>query len=667
MKHCRIISILFLIFCVGSALAQDNSTIDSLKQLLKKDHPDSLKISHLIKLGRLYYDLNPKQGLDYVLLADSLAGQSGVLSLRAKIIPLIANLYMAQGEYQKALEYDIKALQWSEYQNDDRGIAFAYNNLGTDYMEMDNYGKAYEYFNRSLEKSTEIEDSLLIAVGLHNIGTVFKVQKNYDQALQYINDSRAISKSIDDIEGEAYSLQELGEIAALMGNLDIAINYLWKSLSISEENDFAQLLPFTQVEIANLYVKMGDLKKALEHCQKGLLLHENWGNKAGMAEALLVLGKIYQAHGQDQKADSVLQKGLPLAIASDTKEEEAKIYYELYELALQDEDYQQALHYFESFHITEDSILNMAQNTAINKLHAQYEFEEKDREIASQMNKIHREEFLRNVLVVILALFGFLIINLYRSGKKRKKIHEQLLAHQAAIEKQSSELEEVNRLKDKFFSIISHDLRSPINSLHSMMDLLESEHLSQKELTGLLPRIKRRISHAKSLLDNLLEWALLQMNKINVKKEIIVLRDLVEQNIGMLKDFNDKSIEIKNEIDISYKVMADPNMIDLIFRNLISNALKFSNEGGEIKIEAEKEKGFLTVAILDNGIGLDSDSIEKLFNNRTHYSRRGTANEKGTGLGLKLCKEFVEKNGGEIWAEINKGGGSTFKFTLPSA
>ncbi|HYX06527.1 MAG TPA: HAMP domain-containing sensor histidine kinase [Bacteroidales bacterium] len=232
----------------------------------------------------------------------------------------------------------------------------------------------------------------------------------------------------------------------------------------------------------------------------------------------------------------------------------------------------------------------------------------------------------------------------------------------------TSKLKELNATKDKFFSIIAHDLRNPFNSLLGFSGLLHQHaaEYSEKEIVEFSGIINKSAEKGFQLLQNLLEWSRAQTGTIAYNPEktplITVLHDcdsIVEQ------DALNKEVKISYQIDPKLEVMADQNMLRTIMRNLLTNAVKFSYPGGEVKVKSSLEDGYLLISVQDNGTGISKDDIGKLFRIDEKYTSKGTANEEGSGLGLVLCKEFVEKHGGKIWVESDKGKGSNFTFELP--
>lgn len=238
----------------------------------------------------------------------------------------------------------------------------------------------------------------------------------------------------------------------------------------------------------------------------------------------------------------------------------------------------------------------------------------------------------------------------------------------ARREQYNRELEKLNKDKDKFFSIIAHDLRSPFSSILGFSELLKSngKNLTGEEVIEYSTFIHRSASQTLRLLENLLQWARLEQGNIPFNPTEIRFDELIGEIISMSGDHHiKKNIELRQEIPEHLIVRADEEMLKTIMRNLISNAVKFTHTGGRVEIKAEATAGEIQVSVIDNGIGMSEDTINQLFVEGGHISTTGTGNEKGAGLGLILCKEFVEKHGGKIWIESEEGKGCKFKFTLP--
>jgi len=235
------------------------------------------------------------------------------------------------------------------------------------------------------------------------------------------------------------------------------------------------------------------------------------------------------------------------------------------------------------------------------------------------------------------------------------------------LKAQANELEQLNQLKTRIFSIISHDFRSPLASLQGLLSILESRMISEEEFRAILPSISKHVSDTLTLLENLLFWSKSQLQGEVINISNFQLKEMVQSQIQLLdKKARDKGISILNQLSENILVKADYEMISLVIRNIVSNAIKFSNSKDQITISAESNQKETIVCISDTGVGMDKDTMETIFELNVQ-SKQGTQQEKGTGLGLKLCKDFIEKNNGRIWVESNPGDGSKFYFTLINA
>ena len=260
------------------------------------------------------------------------------------------------------------------------------------------------------------------------------------------------------------------------------------------------------------------------------------------------------------------------------------------------------------------------------------------------------------------------ILFVERDITERKLAEEKLKKYRNHLEKSEHELKQLNNAKDKLLSIIGHDLKNPFQIIGSLAEMLKEDfvELSEKEKRKYIDIICSSAKSAHRLLENLLNWAQSQTGGINFIAEPLQLKKIVNDSIDVLiAQAKNKNIELLIEINEVTTVMADTNMLDTILRNLISNAIKFTNHGGSVKVSADDTGEMVLVKVADNGIGLSNVDLEKLFRIDVKNNDIGDSLEKGTGLGLILCKEFVEKHNGKIWAESEVGKGSTFLFTLP--
>jgi len=251
----------------------------------------------------------------------------------------------------------------------------------------------------------------------------------------------------------------------------------------------------------------------------------------------------------------------------------------------------------------------------------------------------------------------------------RVNTHLTIRKQQQQLQQQTEQLKALNAEKDKFLSMIAHDLRSPFSTLHLLIGIAAEniEGSGQDELENIVRLLKKSSENLYTLLENLLAWSRIQRGVMKYHPQHLDIRKVIGQNITLVKPHAEqKQITIEAAIEEETPVYADYNMIDAVIRNLISNALKFTYPGGSVTISTQQNGKFVTVSVSDTGIGIDEEHMANLFRVDAKYRRRGTAREQGTGLGLILCKEFIEKHDGKIQVESEVGKGSTFSFTLPS-
>jgi two-component system sensor histidine kinase/response regulator len=249
-----------------------------------------------------------------------------------------------------------------------------------------------------------------------------------------------------------------------------------------------------------------------------------------------------------------------------------------------------------------------------------------------------------------------------------RKLQQQLEAQNALLAKQVEQLKELNASKDKFISMISHDLQSPFSSLRGLIQFTADNlgKYNKNELENMMDLLGNSTDNLYALIENLLTWSRIQRGVLDHLPQNIDIQDIVAQNTNLLTPTADqKQITLKNLIAAKTLVYADANMVNAILRNLLSNAIKFTKPGGTVTVSARDDGGYIEIAVADTGIGIGPEHLSKLFRIDVRYKRLGTTREKGTGFGLILCKEFIERHGGKIWIESEVDRGTTVKFTVP--
>src|SRR5450432_2664515 len=283
--------------------------------------------------------------------------------------------------------------------------------------------------------------------------------------------------------------------------------------------------------------------------------------------------------------------------------------------------------------------------------------------------------YLFNQITAILFIFYALFLikkenNIYQFGilatnKALQEINEKIEKQKAEIEQKAIELSELNSLKNKLFSVISHDLKTPMYALRNLFRSMQQMDVSGREIKAMIPDVVTDLNYTTGLMENLLHWVKSQMNSSSFSPGELNMDDIINEAINVHQlQATTKKIFIIREMDESLSVFADRDMVTLVLRNLLSNAIKFTPEKGKIIIRVNNETPFCRVSVIDNGIGMDQEGLARIQDN-SYYSTNGTAKESGTGLGLMLCRDFLSKNGGTLMIESEPGHGSVFSFTLP--
>lgn len=574
-----------------------------------------------------------------------------------------------------AVKYGSEAKNLAEKLDYQKGLGLALENLGWIYYRRGVYSSAYDLSQRALKIQAERGDSVAIARCLNNVGAISYEKGEYDEAIQHFKNGYLLAEGGDDAETVVRSINNVAFAFLSLHNTDSAIHYANMALDKSGFYRQGYLPAFSFRILGDIAIETGDLSAAHKYYMECMRISEETNNYFIQASTLHRIGKLYFKQGNFNRALEVLNQNVKLAKQNGYADELERTYKLISDINTARNNIGQAFEYLKKHLALHDSLISQRNNEQMALLSTQFETELKQSqiELLTKNSKIKEEELKSqkawNSFYIGCIVLGLVIaIILYYSYQRIKKVNAQLEEKTNEVGEQASQLSNINKTKDKLLSIISHDIRSPLSSLRGMLHIAQSGNATRDEFAQLTAKIGTQLDSVYEDLGNLLQWTQTQLQGLKVNSETFDLKNLASEATQLFDSAaKTKKIQIKNEILETVHVVADVNHVRLIFRNFISNAIKFSSESGEIIIRQERNGAFSKISICDKGIGISEEEISKLFNASTHISKTGTANEKGMGVGLLLTKEFIEKNGGSVFVESELGKGSCFTFTLPAA
>lgn len=565
---------------------------------------------------------------------------------------------------------------------------------------------ALDLFNEAIQVSRLAENYKSAGSSYSMMGTIFRLNGMYDRAIEYIIKSKLNYERAGFAEGDAWAAYLLGRIYADLKLPEKALEYFSESLekyqemAVKDGNSNGIAICFEQIGLLNL--ETGNLEAARNTINKVLEIHKQSGSEYGLSNAYMYLGKIEYYFQYYEKAEnylsealaikektddkltlpgiyefiglsrvgrgninegiSTIEHGLDLALSNNQIKLQLEIYSNLEKVYLDLNDFEKVIFYQRMQIETQELILSGAANIKIDQLQAIYELDEKNNQIASleKQNEINSLKIKQQKTYQVLMIAGFLFVLL---------ISAVIFSLYRKLRINNQELNKINTTKDRLFSVIAHDLKGSIGSSLELSRIVADndetiEKLDQRKYSQL---IFQSLNSSYNLLINLLEWALSQFQKIEFNPKDLILKGVVNDvRNQMFTLIQAKNIDIEIHAEDTQKVFADEGMLKTVLRNLLSNAKKFSSPGGKVILSAKERNSSVEISIKDFGVGIDSEVIPRLFELGSNNTTSGTLGENGTGLGLILVKEFVEKHGGKVWVESEAGSGSTFTFTLPN-
>ncbi len=646
--------------------------LDSFKTALKYFKISAEKFNEFkdtIKLIDVYYSL----GNTYYFLADYDSAQycfqqsyDYATNIRdtvsmAKSIKQVGKMQWVKGDLAESLRSYNTALPLARAFNNTALICVLYNNIGIIYYGVGDYGKALEYYYEALSLRDTLNDIKGKSLTLNNIGMVFSEWGKHEEAFKYYSHAASLSDSVSYLGGKAYSYYNIGSHYLNSMNLDsAAVNFKRALATYLQDNNDIIGMYICYAKLGKIYHEKNELDTALLYYTQALEVAEQMKGRDDRAGANYYLGNLYLTKGDIKKALEYALESARILQKTDYKKMKQLNYGLLSDIYRIKKKYKKALEYNILSNQYKDSIFNEEKIRQITKMEVLYRIEQKDKENEFLKKEQERQKAklaadrltirLQNILVGVVSLLLILLVGFtYVFYKEKLK------------------LKEANNTKNKLFSIISHDLRGPLGNFKGLIDLLllDFANNDREKMNSLLKMMQKTAGLNYDLLENLLSWSRTESQRLDFQPEKINLYPIVN-SIFEHYDYNalTKSVKLINKIDEQLCIYADEYMINTILRNLISNALKFTNTNGKIIVSSKTKDNFIEITVEDNGIGMSPEIAEKIFVKEKFFTTRGTAKEKGTGLGLKLCKEFVKIHNGEIVVNSKLNKGTKISFTI---
>ena len=653
-----LIRFLILFLLAGNSVFCQKSLIDSLETRLAASEGKE-KVDLLNRLSDLYFYNDTKKATEYahngIALAQSIDYKKGL----AEGYGCLGFSYTGT-DLPKAKENTEKALEIRRQINDREGISKSLNVLGVINYFSGNYLLSIEYHLRSIELKESIGNELLLATSYNNIALVYMGIEDYDKALEYMFKALEIHLSRNNLRSVGLLKTNIGQIYARKGQYEKAEEYFNSGLEINKNSGTKMAMANSYNGLANLYVTLKEYETAREYYNSALVLFMELDVNNGIADSENGIANILKIEGDFNASISHAENALRNAETANASENIFKATNTLYYCYQKKGNYKKAFEYLLINRSVQDSLKNSEKLKKISKIELDLKFEKMRLEKEGELN---RQKAFNVYLVLILISASVILLLLIRSSRNKKLVNIKL-------NELNSELNKANSVKDRFFSIIAHDLRSPFLGFIGLTEIIVEDinKFSRAELSEMIKGLHVNAKNLFKLLSNLLEWAQVQQGKVSFNPEPILLAEIIIQNMNLLSERGaQKGIEITSGVPENQIVLADESMLNAILRNLLSNALKFTKQGGKIKIDSREIKDrMIEISVSDNGIGMSPSLCSRLFKPEEKVGRAGTEGESSTGIGLLLCKEFVEMHGGQIRVKSEEGKGATFYFTVPA-
>jgi len=695
---------------------------EALELSLKLDSRSSIASSNQL-IGKAYYRLKiydkaeQNQKISFQIFKS--------LNDSAKMAALYDNLgdtYEKSGRIDSAILIFEKALMLFKAVDDRKNEALSNSSLGMLFWRKGQNSEALKYHYRAYEIRKELNIQSSIAMSANNIGVVHWRLGNYQKALEHYTESLSIRERIGDSTGIVVTSNNIGYIYLKLNHFDKAQSGFEKSLKASKELGYTFGVAYSNHLLSILYLQRKEFQKSIQASLEAITHYHEAYELNSVAYSMIYLGEAYAGLGNFSKAKEIFYAALDTARKANDKFSLATTYYSFAKINYEQEDlttarknldnaleiaYQEnfidliidgsflysrimkkvgehakALEYYENYMQALNNLRLEQLSTNVSEWELKYQENKRESELYKlrEDNKlkeaeIEKEKIFRNWLAVTLLIMVLFVLGLLRYYYFKRKVSSQLLLQKDELERLNQKLSQINisleedvRMKDRLFSVIAHDLKGPFNSLLNYSEILisETDSLTTQQISDYSRIVYKASKVLLEVTENLLHWSRLQVKKLAVRKETVDLYELISSVIDFESQYaKSKNIAILIISDQIVHFKSDREMLHTILRNLISNSIKFSHPNSKVTIKLSKYDRLVEISIQDNGVGIASERLNRIFSVDDMESTLGTNNEKGTGIGLVICKEFVEALSGTIKAASEVGVGSTFTISFP--
>ncbi len=661
--------------------AQSQNQVDSLKGLLEKSEGKT-KIKLLVKIGYFLSSENPSEAIKYLDEAIELSDKTNNKWNKADALFNKGVALWHLGEITQSDKYYDDAIKIYDEFNDSLSMIKVFNSQAINHQMKGNVDLAFETFLHSLDYAKKMGDKTTVFNTLLNIGIMYDNNSNYDKCLYYYYEALKYSDNAD--RSSVALLQSyIAEVYLTLKNNEKAEEYLKYAVENSKLSNDTNSLIWAYSSLGRIEIDKKNYSAAENYFKESLALARKTEFKLEIIHALTDLGKFYNTTNNFSKAEENLSEALRLGNEINSLSDLNLIYGELSSLYYKKQEFKKAYEYHEKYKIYSDSLYALSNSEKLLEIQTKQELRQKERETELLINenelqkKVISSQKILALVISLLAIISIIFIwillrnrnNILKAKNLLQFKNEEIENNRIEISEKNEVLAGLNATKDKFFSIIAHDLRNPIAAFVNISELLELEYdrMSDKDKREIISQMNSSSKNLIMLLENLLTWARLSNNKIDVYPENLLIKDVLESAIHpYLQSAQNKKIKINIDVPEQLTIDTDKFILQTIVGNLVNNAIKFSNQHSDISVSFTNSNGNYKLVVKDHGIGIEESQLRNIFLLGKVSTGRGTLGEGGTGLGLVLVKELVEKLNWKIEVKSKVNAGSEFMVIIPN-